>query len=77
MSRGEEGKRRKREDPVVDGKGWAGRTGAKEKEKNKKKKRSGRRGKRRMKRKRKKKRWNSVVYPVIYNWKLGTTRRTT
>lgn len=25
--------------------------------------------------KRKKKRWNSVVYPVIYNWKLGTTAR--
>lgn len=23
----------------------------------------------------KKKRWNSVVYPVIYNWKLGTTTR--
>lgn len=22
-----------------------------------------------------KKRWNSVVYPVIYNWKLGTTTR--
>lgn len=24
---------------------------------------------------REKKRWNSVVYPVIYNWKLGTTTR--
>lgn len=28
---------------------------------------------RKKKKKKKKKRWNSVVYPVIYNWKLGTT----
>lgn len=80
---GEEKRRRRRRGAaVVDGKGWTGRTGwtgAKEKVKNKKKKRCERDdGKRRMKgRRKKKKRWNSVVYPVIYNWKLGTTRRTT
>jgi len=61
----------KEEEPDIDGKGWAnGTNGSKvEKEKNKKK-RIGRSW-----RKKKKKRWNSVVYPVIYNWKLGTTAR--
>jgi hypothetical protein len=29
----------------------------------------------RRRRRKKKKRWNSVVYPVIYNWKLGTAAR--
>lgn len=50
--------------------GW---TGAKKKEKNKKRKRKEERGgwRERRDRRRKKKRWNSVVYPVIYNWKLG------
>lgn len=58
----------KGEEPDIDGKGWANGSEV-EKEKNKKKRNGGRW------RKKKKKRWNSVVYPVIYNWKLGTTAR--
>lgn len=41
-----------------------------------KKRMDGRKERRTSKQKeREKKRWNSVVYPVIYNWKLGTTTR--
>lgn len=64
---------KKERSPTLMGKG--GRTGTNggevEKEKNKKKKRTAEGGGRR----KKKKRWNSVVYPVIYNCKLGTTAR--